>query len=1031
VPIQKQNLSLSFATSVDTKTDPLQVAATNMLSLQNIVYTKDKQIQKRNGFMPLGAQPVGNPVCLSTFQNNLVSIGNLIETYSSDSEQWINKGLYQPLSLNVTSLVRSSYAQSELDSATAPNGLVCVTYLNGDGNTYYQICDSTTGQTFAGPTALPSGAVVPRVFVLGNYFIVTYLVSVGGTPHLRYIPIPTNNVAAPGSPTDISALVSGTNAAYDGYVLSNQFQSVLFIAWNGSDSGGAVRVNYLLPNLVLDTVKIITSQTANLLSVTVDSSIPSTPVVWVTWYTTSSTNITATALNSTLGTLLAPTTVDTGNTLTNITAVSKNSFSPPVPGNSTLYSYYEVENDYSYEAVRSDFIRWNTLTQSGTAGTAATLLRSVGLASEAFLYAGVPYMLVVYGGAFQPTYFLINGSGDVVARVAYSNGGGYVANQILPSVSLSGNTAQIAYQFKDLLTAVNKNVQVAGNINGIYSQTGVNLASFTFGQVPTTAEIGNNLHISGGLLWMYDGNYVGEHGFNVWPEDILATWSATGGSMAAKPDGSTNTNAYYYQVTYEWTDSQGNIHRSAPSIPIAVTTSGSGTTGSVVLDIPTLRLTYKNLVRIVIYRWSVAQEVFYQVTSQTTPLLNNPAVDSVTYTDTQSDAQILGNQIVYTAGGVLEDICAPGSDNVGLFQSRLFLVDAEDRNTLWFSKQVIEGVPAEMTDLLTYFTAPTSGAQGNTGVTTAISAMDDKFVFFKKDACYYFNGTGPDNTGANNGFVAPLFITGIVGSTDQLSIVFQQNGLMFQSDKGIWILGRDLNVAYIGAPVEAFNGYQVNGALSVPGTNQIRFTLSGTDQALMYDYFFARWSSFVNVPAVSSVLYQGLHTYLSSYGTVLQETSGAYLDNSIPVTMSFTTAWFNLAGLQGYERAYFFYLMGQYISPHKLQVLISYDYNPSPAQSTLITPANYGGTWGSETVWGAGSSWGSTATDGIGGEGVTEQWRVFFDTQRTQAFQITVQEVYDPSFNTPAGAGLLFNGINIVYGVKRGYRPGIASRSTS
>ena len=34
-------------------------------------------------------------------------------------------------------------------------------------------------------------------------------------------------------------------------------------------------------------------------------------------------------------------------------------------------------------------------------------------------------------------------------------------------------------------------------------------------------------------------------------------------------------NAYFYQVTYEWSDSQGNLFRSAPSIPISVTTTGT------------------------------------------------------------------------------------------------------------------------------------------------------------------------------------------------------------------------------------------------------------------------------------------------------------------------------------------------------------------------------------------------------------------------------------------------------------------------
>jgi len=63
--------------------------------------------------------------------------------------------------------------------------------------------------------------------------------------------------------------------------------------------------------------------------------------------------------------------------------------------------------------------------------------------------------------------------------------------------------------------------------------------------------------------------------------------------MNAQPDGSTNKNAYAYQATYEWTDASGNIHRSAPSVPIFVTTTSNGNAGSVTLYIPTLRLTAK------------------------------------------------------------------------------------------------------------------------------------------------------------------------------------------------------------------------------------------------------------------------------------------------------------------------------------------------------------------------------------------------------------------------------------------------------
>ena len=56
---------------------------------------------------------------------------------------------------------------------------------------------------------------------------------------------------------------------------------------------------------------------------------------------------------------------------------------------------------------------------------------------------------------------------------------------------------------------------------------------------------------------------------------------------------------------------------------------------------------------------------------------------------------------------------------MALFDTRLWMVDAEDQNLLWFSKQVIEATPVEMSDLLTMYIAPTTSSEGNTGPITA------------------------------------------------------------------------------------------------------------------------------------------------------------------------------------------------------------------------------------------------------------------------------------------------------------------------
>lgn len=1007
--LPKQSVQLNFAQGLDLKSDPWQVDAGKFLSLKNTVFTKGGLLQKRNGFGLLPSL-TSEYKSLTTYKSSLIGLGLNLSYYNADSQQWLTGNNLLNVQNTVVPMVRNSDAQTAVDIAIAPNGLACAVYLDSDGVSYYRILDSTTGELIIAQTSLGSTSNMARAFVLGNYFIITFLQTVAATPHLRYIAIPLNTPNAPIAVADISTQVKSITAGYDGIVANN----TLYLGWYGSDGGGSVRINRLTSTLQLGTAKIIATQEADLFSVTADIS-GNLPIVWFTWYDSGTSNGYTTAYDSNLNVLLARTQVITSKVITKITSAA----------NAQINNiFYEVSNTYSFSSVRSDFTNSVTCTLAGSVGSTVTILRSVGLAGKAFYFAPTAtiYMLTAYNGSLQPTYFLIDSIGNVVSKLAYSNGGGYTANQIIASANVFGNNVYYGYQFKDLLLPINKTVQGVQATNGIYSTTGVNLAKFGINSSTTvTVETGNNLHLSGGFMWMFDGVKPVEHNFHLYPEDITAVWADTGGSVAAQPDGATNTNAYAYQVTYEWTDAAGNIHRSAPSIPVFVTTTGSGTTGSITLNIPTLRLTYKttpNPVRIMIYRWSVANPVFYVAISPSTfitvPTINNPSVDSVVVVNIAPDTSIVGNPILYTNGGVVENIAAPATPVMTLFQSRLFLIDAEDRNLLWYSKQVIENTPVEMSDLFTIFVAPTTGAQGSTGDMRTLFPMDDKLIIGKDNALYYITGAGPDNTGSQNFFSEPVFITATVGCANQQSFVMIPQGLMFQSDKGVWLLGRDINTSYIGAPIESLTeGTLIQSAVAIPGTNQVRFTLD-SGITLMYDYYFDKWSSFIGIPGISSTLFQGMHTFLNSHGEVYQETPDQYLDGSNPVLISFTTAWIKTTGLQGFQRAYYFYMLANFLSPHTLNIKLAYDYNPNPIQSSNIIPTNYGGTWGAEALWGDGESWGSS-------EGSVEQHRVFFEQQKCQSFQVIAQEFFDASYGTTPGAGLTISGLNLVIGSKKGY----------
>lgn len=1007
--LQKQPVPINFAQGLDTKSDPKQIKIGNFLALQNSVFDKAGTLGKRNGFANITNLPNTEQTTLTTLNDNLLATGSNLYAFSEETDQWLNQGIVQPVQLDVQALVRSSTSQTSADAAVAASGLTCLVYMDS-GVSYYQVSDSSTGQQIVNRQNLPATATNPRVFLLDRYFIITFIATVAGIPHLQYIAIPIMVPTDPSAAADISATVFSLTTGYDAYVASD----TLFIGWRSTAAN--IQLTSMSRTLIVGSPVTLVGQIADLMSVTAEID-GITNIVWISyWDTTSNDGFTAAYgfASGFLVQVLAPTQIINNVELNEITSVSQDGL---------LTVFYETANTYTYAPnAKTDFVSKLTITQAGTIVGPTVILRSVGLASKPFIdISGLIYVLVTYGEINQPTYFLIDHDGNIYMRLAYSNGGGYQFSQVLPSVSLVDGVYFVPYLIKDFVAAINKGTSLpAGTpVNGIYTQTGINLAMFSINnKVQYSSEIANALHLTGGQLWEYDGVRPVEHGFHVWPENVAGTTATGAGSITA--------GTYYYVFVYEWTDNQGNLHRSAPSIPyVQVTTTASSTN---TLNVPTLRLTYKltpNPVRIVGYRWSVAQQVYYQFTSIASPVINDPSVDSVVIVDTNSDLQILGQTLLYTMGFVLENIAAPASIDSALFKNRLWLIDAEDRNLLWFSKQVISNVPVEMSDLLTVYVAPTSGAQGSTGPMTALGAMDDKLIIFKKDAIYYMTGTGPDNTGASNDFSDPIFITSSVGCDNPSSIVLMPNGVMFKSDKGIWLLGRDLSTNYIGAPVEEFNAEAVVSAQAIPATNQVRFVLDN-NITLMYDYYYGQWGTFNNTFAISATLYNNLDTYLNSYGQVFKETPGLYLDGSEPVLLSFVTGWINVAGIQGYERFYEMLLLGTYYSPFKLNVQLAYDYNSSPVQSTLILPDNYAKPWGAENQWGANGPW--------GGPGNIFEARLFPERQKCEAFQIQVNEIYDSSFTlstgiVPPGQGLSLSGMNLLIGMKKGSRTSKASQS--
>lgn len=1049
MPVQKETVTINFSQGLDTLDDPNQLAIGKFTSLVNSVFVKSNTgevgaLKKRNGFQALSAT-VSTISYLTNYNGGLIGLGvNTAQTYSSNANGWNQRGYYQPIGLNVTSLIRNAFNQTAPDSSIAPNGIGLLAFVTSDTSNPYQyaVFDSNSGQVLSGPFSLNSNSFTlqgsPKVYVLGSSFFVLY-----GTT-ANFLNCDQINTFYPFSFVSSQTIDSSLFLTQLTYVVASVTSTAVGAIFDATIASNSIFVSYLSSLYSGTGCNVVGAKISPTFSVsTANLSIGSYTSTSIANAFDQSTNTVYTTLGSTMQVTYLGNNFNFAQTFAPVTkAVASSSANYPSSGfsgnilgisnltalaeNGVCNSFYEIATYYnqwdillsSIQSVRADNIINRPVTSSGVVGSETMIGPELGLASKAFRMNGGTYLFGAYQSNLQSTYFLINSSGQVISKFAYGNGGGYYYFGV-PNVSTSGNQAFVPFLQKDLIVPVNTSIgsnSIFNFINPFYSQTGVKFGSFIFSSSSISArQTGTTLSVNGGFLWNYDGLELFENNFFVYPE----VFNFIGGTVA--PFGIT-PQQYQYQVIYEATDNQGNIYQSSPGIGntnlIAPGFLGSVT---VAINCSTPRLGYRSPVSISLYRWSPLQPIFYKVGSyiytgqQTTGTITSTLTviqttkagdlkytpDSITFIDTTPDSKITGNEILYTSGNVLEDTSGPSFIATDVFDQRIWGISAED-NTLWYSKQIVAATPVEMVQDFALYIPPVQTALGTSQIPLCLAPMDDKQIIFCKNSILFINGTGPDNAGANSQYSEPTQIPSQVGCANAQSIVQVPYGLMFQSDNGIWLLGRDLQVKYIGKEVEGFNASVVTSATSIPGTNEIRFSLN-TGQRLIYDLLADQWTTFVLPQTIqSSAIYNGLDTVLSQSGQTFQETPGVYLDGTTPVTMSFQTGWINLSGLQGYARAYWMDILGTFQSPHTYTVGIAYDYNPAIVQTSTINPSN---------VVGSGS--------------FVEQWEIGFQRPQCQSFQLTFQEISSGT----AGAGVMISGISLTYGKKKTFARNIAPKN--
>jgi hypothetical protein len=977
--LERQNIPVSLAGGLDTKTDEKLVLPGRLTLLENGVFTKGGSVQKRNGYLNLGTSVLGGGTlptlqALSNKDNELCGFGSdgNLYTFAQGQSAWVNKGYASGIKVTRNPITRNTAQQSRCDSARLL-GVAVYAWEDTRGGIRATVVDTATGSQLQSDVSISSSGTHPKVVVAGQSILVLYC----ETTNLKC------RVLSPLSPTTFAAATTVANdmnasPVYDVTPMglnaiccyrATASGKLLYITQDGVAGTTAVG----LPNAIA-----LADDTQTCIAVTVNADATR---IFISYYL-SGAGLKTVVYAQDFSAVLAPTVVDPQTSPAPVRVTSC------LSGTNRIRLYTEYANP------TWPYVKTARINAAGAVEAAAIIVRSVGLASKAFAYGDNTYVMVAYSSTVQPSYFLIRSDGSIHAKACSQVAGGAASGFVLGTPQAISSSA---YAIPALVAT--RFVSDAGTA---YTLKGVSDVQFDFqGQPPSQARvIGGSLAFPGGMMQLYDGQGATEQGFHVFPENVTATPSASGGSVA---DGT-----YTYQVVYEWTDNQGQVHRSSPSIPVLATVTGSGGNGKVTLTIPTLRLTAKKSPRtpvlISIFRTKANQTILYRLLPLASTTQNDPTVDTVTVVDTTNDSSLSGNEFIYTTGGVLENIAAPACAFMDVYQNRMVLVPSEDPLSFWYSKTKIEGEGLAFTDVFQRRIDPLGGE------ITGIKMMDDKILIFKKNLFFFIAGDGPVDTGAQDNYSVPQIVSTDVGCSQAASLVLVPDGVMFMTTKGIYLCDRSLRVSYIGADVEAYNDSTIVSADLVESTNQVRFlTTSGT--CLVYDYYFNRWSTFTNHKGVDGTVWNGSYCYARASGQVYQEAQGHYLDDNLEIKLRMATAWIKTAGIQGFQRVNRFALLGNYGSSHVLRVSIGYDYESTYSDYVIfnagaVLDQNY---YGQDSYYGESTFYGGVA-DNI------YQFRAHLRRQKCQSIRFLFEDV---TAGTP-GQGYSLSDLSLQVGVKRG-----------
>lgn len=350
---------------------------------------------------------------------------------------------------------------------------------------------------------------------------------------------------------------------------------------------------------------------------------------------------------------------------------------------------------------------------------------------------------------------------------------------------------------------------------------------------------------AGGCSAAHDGWQMHETTLQGFPEPPMYEHTNAAGAINAK---------FRWRACWRWTDAEGRIRRGAPSLATAqldlVNQANTDVTLKFLCPPPTaivgVNLSHLSLE---IYEQTDAVDSLYRLHSSyvyDSPTISDLAWFTVTIT---SIAAGTGGPVLYTEGGELTNDCLPATLDVCVAAGRVWALSGEDPTRLYPGK-----LPAEEA-------AQTRGPEFSKALALrlpeparAIAPLDDRVLVLCERGVYVVQGDGPDNLGQGSGFSVSRLAADF-GIRDPRSAVEFPLGVAFVGPRGVWMVGRDLSMEFVGEHDELVDN-RVISTLAVPTRSELRFHLSETPSGgngafqsaagLVWDYLGKRWSEWTH-----------------------------------------------------------------------------------------------------------------------------------------------------------------------------------------